>query len=247
MLPFHCRRLHGKCEFPVLQQNSETTAVLFSVLSLVSQLLTVKRRNTYSPVDKARNKLCWRDKKPGSRHVFYSRSGHDERGWRGACLFLQWEECLSSVFLPFFMLINKILFSCRSEVTWYFHPSKTKNIFFSWTLTCCRVCVKWPKRRTLTGMGWVTPQSGRLRTSGTWVGGNYLSRRAPLASTMEICSRPGHGAARSVRASGYRPGSRPGRTALQGRENCDSRHALPRVRLRTGTPAPGAGRFKALS
>ncbi|XP_058566476.1 coiled-coil domain-containing protein 150 isoform X2 [Neofelis nebulosa] len=48
----------------------------------------------------------------------------------------------------------------------------------------------------------------------------------------------GHGAERSLRTAGFRPGSRPGRRALLGRENCNSRHALPRMRLRTGATAP---------
>ncbi|XP_042850904.1 coiled-coil domain-containing protein 150 isoform X4 [Panthera tigris] len=48
----------------------------------------------------------------------------------------------------------------------------------------------------------------------------------------------GHGAQRSLRTAGFRPGSRPGRRALLGRENCNSRHALPRMRLRTGATAP---------
>ncbi|XP_019693965.2 coiled-coil domain-containing protein 150 isoform X6 [Felis catus] len=48
----------------------------------------------------------------------------------------------------------------------------------------------------------------------------------------------GHGAERSLRTAGFRPGARPGRRALLGRENCNSRHALPRMRLRTGATAP---------
>lgn len=55
---------------------------------------------------------------------------------------------------------------------------------------------------------------------------------------MEPCRHPGHRAARSVRAAGFRPGCRPGRRALLGRENCNSRHALPRMRLRTGATTP---------
>ncbi|XP_078307178.1 coiled-coil domain-containing protein 150 isoform X1 [Panthera onca] len=48
----------------------------------------------------------------------------------------------------------------------------------------------------------------------------------------------GHGAEPSLRTAGFRPGSRRGRRALLGRENCNSRHALPRMRLRTGATAP---------
>lgn len=75
--------------------------------------------------------------------------------------------------------------------------------------------------------------------SGRGVGGNYISRHASPVSTMELRSHPGHGAARSVRAAGFRPpGSRPGRRAPLGRENYNSRHALPRMRLRAGATAP---------
>lgn len=79
-------------------------------------------------------------------------------------------------------------------------------------------------------------QSGLRRAPGRSERGNYLSRHVPRRSTMEPCRHPGHGAARSVRAAGFRPGSRPGRRALQGREDCDSRHALP------GAPAYGSYR-----
>ena len=71
--------------------------------------------------------------------------------------------------------------------------------------------------------------------------------RIPACPAREhngACRHPGHGAVRAVRAvraAGFRPGSRPGRRALEGRENCDSRHALPRARLRTGAAAPGSG------
>lgn len=165
--------------------------------------------------------------------MFYSPSGHHWRGWRGSWLFLQRKECLNFVLLPFLMLINEIFyFPIVEKLPDTLVLLKLKT-FSNHGLS---PVAKLPKRPTFTQVRTVTAKP--TGQSGRWVEGNYISRHASHVSTMEPCRHPGHGAARSVRAAGFRPGCRPGRRALLGRENCNSRHALPRMRLRTGATAP---------
>lgn len=85
--------------------------IIFNAFLFLSYLQSYLEIPIHFPVEKARNILCWWDKRQESRkHVFYSPPGHHGRGWRGSWLFLQRKECLNFVFLPFLMLINEICY-----------------------------------------------------------------------------------------------------------------------------------------
>lgn len=176
-------------------------------------------------------------------HRLCSPSGHHRRGWKGAwCVFsLTRRMCELCIFTHFYAQKLYVLFSVQKLLDTSVLPTRKALSDVGLSPAAGFVFAEFPERRTFPGTRPLTARRDGPGDAGRRVGGNYRSRRAPRADTMRPCRHPGRGAARPGRAAGCRSGSRPGRRALLGRENCSSRHALPRARLPTGQIAPGSG------